>query len=288
MPKNNREKKVIFRRINGRIVPISIAASSIAGGVVLNKKGVEVSRNINAWGQKKYRKKIKQFTSYKEQDTKLKALRNIYKNDLIKAGIHPSDVYLQPTTTSAFIMDRDYFNPSIKIRKIQLERANTETLLHELGHAQQWQKGGNKTISAKYRDKFGKDIFNFTGLKKIRKFRRSVKETYRIDDFATNPIRHKLRNLYIKTVDKSVDKILNIHSGIIQFKADSSLLLNEMSAWKRAFKIAKGKKQKARILKYSIAPMATYIKPSIIRATGKAAIISGLAIGGYSLIRGKK
>lgn len=251
MSANKNDRKVVFRRIRGRVIPISIG-----GGLLAASKKVASPEAAKATGQFVGKKLSKQFygsvkdtnTWYANQAVKTNILSRLYK----PKTRYGTDVKVH---FSPFLDHPASYSPG----GIRMKVPSEATFLHELGHAQQksarlstLQKINSKTRQFLHRQ--GSDLRN-------------------------NPI-SKIKNY-------SLRKARNGSAHFSNLITRSELIIDEADAWRRAVKTARPGR-KMNVLKSSVYPMASYTYKPILKATSALLAAGGIAAIAYGLLKKNK
>lgn len=142
MKQKDEQRKTIFRRIGGRIVPISIgvgsigAGSRITPGLLYKAEDVAIRKAHTVLEAKKFKAAGTQYAG--DKAARFSHLARIkFKDAIANVGLNPYKINF-----SAGYSARTFFNKG----EIQVSGKDLPGFFHELGHAQQYQK---KTVSVR-------------------------------------------------------------------------------------------------------------------------------------------
>lgn len=291
MAEKKEEKKTIFRRIGGRIVPISVGVGSIAAGRRLDveKHGMKLHQKSLATLEKitdKHRPAAFQADQsvwnkyFTHEGRKMKALKNIYGPELKKFN---TTLQMNPSKHS-------YFSPNgIVSPYISLRTGNASTFLHELGHAEQ---------------KFKKVVGPRQAVQNVRwkaeEFVRNkiIKPTYKRSSTYKNyasasSLKYSVGSHTFKQVHPKWTKLLKAIEGNqsrthILFESGIDRKLKEVGAWGRAFKFAKTPKMKLDVVKTAVPALGTYLAKDVVKLGKTGLIAGGVGAVAYGLFKKDK
>jgi len=273
MAKKKEDRQVVFRRVGGRIIPIAVGSGAIYGARRLDpgKSRVKALNKMDKSYSKFRKKEISKFNlpyfkgdkvstnvKYLKQDNrKFTVMKRFYKKEISKSFGNPKHDHFSVTLNR---LKPTHFDPAGS-GKVSLTRANLSSLLHELGHAQQYYsktKIDKLRSSSRYwpRNTYNKVDDSFKKLK----FSKVFKKTPKFDRFLRSKIREPLVSMSA-------------------FAHESVVVAHETDAWRRGYKMAKGRKAKVNLIRSSLRPLWTYAASPATKI-GKV----GLAIGGTGLI----
>lgn len=269
------DRRVVFRRIGGRIVPIVVGGGAIYGAGKLNpgKARVKALNKMDVSYSKARQKEIKkfnrarfrstnvnaQYNHLKQDDRKFQILKRVYKKEIeasfgLKNGKVSNYVKmnrLRPT----------HFDPNNLFGRVSLNKARTSSLLHELGHAQQYFK---KSKLDKLRNKSlnwpSKTYMKTDDIFKKMKLSKIFKKAPKFD----RALRYRIREPLVSASYFARELVVTSH---------------EADAWRRGYKMGKTWKMKRRVIKQAVRPLWTYAASPATKL-GKI----GLVLGGAGLI----
>ena len=312
MNKQNEERKTVFRRIGGRIVPISVGIGAVYGSSKISvKKTEERIMRSGFYSSNPHENSEKMAKSIKERARKVEILKRFYKKDIsrelgeeveIAGRLGKSrPVKFNPFEQSGFSHHTSgNYGTSIGENKSQSYKMNwadnrpsinvangrESTFLHELGHAQQYRektKLQNLDVKLRLGDGTNKNKLFIATHKAFKKV--LGKNYYKI----SSPFGEKTRasNILGKIVRRSETIARDIDLDIRGYKQDTVRAAFETEAWVKAVKMARPK-AKMKVAIEAIKPLSTYfIRPTI--KTGKALLaISGISAIAYGLFKENK
>jgi hypothetical protein len=244
------DRKVFFRRIRGRIVPISVGAG-LVGAATLAKKH---EKSIWKKGQDMARTEL--FRQYKVPPHYMDGSNNFMRNQLLRIKsykrLHADDL---KKANVGFVKHKPFGAGSMfsaithKSGDIILKNADYPTFLHELGHAQQ-QASKSKKLFYKTEGKL--NLFTLRNA------------------FSNSKVR---RNLAVVS-DKLGDFVKGSHEQFM-----------EWDAWRRAFGMARSPKQKLRVIKRSFPALGSYAAKPIARTLKYGLAAAGIGMIGYGIMK---
>ena len=265
MSAKKEERRTIFRRIGGRIVPISVGVGAVAAGKKLNS--ANLGEKLNKAASVSLEKAIHKHRPapfqadqtlwnkyFQTQGTKVGILERLYAPELKKAK---AAVQYNPAK-------QNYFNAKgIVSPYISVDSGDAATFLHELGHAQQQGSKAYKLETA------ARKFYNKNASK--------LNETFRT--FTPKMPIAKLK--YTNALATLNYKFGSTYKSGFKY-------YYEADAWGRAFKLAKTPRMKLSVAQRSIPALGTYFAKPAARGLKHGLIAGGVGAIAYGLLKKDK
>lgn len=278
MASEKKDRQTVFRRIRGRIIPISVGAGSVAAGVAvgseklhenlknkISKSNVKsmVPRHSQAFGGETLESFNRFATRTYKKYWKKMDHANVY--DIVPkheaGGLFTNDALLRGKTTSG--------KP---VGMILMKSRSRFAFLHELGHAEQYADGAKSIRLAQA----GKRLRDFDEDKIL-----AMKNI--MNWSKPNTFKRKI------LISKPVEKLSKFVGKQIRATGIASLIPSEVDAWARGIKHLRTPRQKIAMAKASLRPLSTYALFPAQQALRAGLIAGGLSLVGYGLLKkGKK
>lgn len=256
------ERKTIFRRIGGRIVPISVGVGSIAAankitpGFIYKAEYKAIKKARVVLEAKQFKRSGTQYASDKAaRFTHLARIK--FKDAISKVGLGQYDIKFSAYDS------RSFFSP----QKGQLHVGGKDLpgFFHELGHAQQYK---NKTPSVR----LGKAIQNLEI------------PLLSISDLNNMGSRNPLKKGTAYLKDAAIKRLVRAK----EFTAELNRVAQEASAWRRGHALTTNKAIRAGIRKQAPYALSTYAAKPFLQIAKAGLIAGGVGAIAYGLLKKDK
>jgi len=299
MQNKKEERKTVFRRIGGKIVPIVVGGGAVYGSSKINSQAVTneiFSSKVFKEKEVKTEEMFKKFKIIKKKYAKeilaevgeeIHIPNSIFKSNPIEFRPWSKQNGFTYGSSERFTKDKpsgfsdfsknDYDRWNEQRPRVVLGSPREAALVHELGHAQQYRL---KTNLHKAMTSYDRGVVN----NKIYKTLHRVYDKTGATAFMSKDWWSK-KPSKLTTVLKSLsEKTLSFDRRLNGYMHDIKKVAYESDAWRRGLGMTK-KGRKLKIIKQGIIPFSSYLVRPTIR-TGKALLaLSGISAITYGFLK---